>query len=179
MDESLISRAQTGDHKAFVEILRHYDRPVMSIIYRFTANLYDREDLYQEIFLHCFRSIASFRFQSSFKTWLTRLALNCCIDYMKKVPPLAQTQDHSQHQASITEIDWEQQQKLSAVYNALKQLAGPQRICFHMYYIEDWSIKEISALLQCNEGTIKTHMSRARKRIKSNTRVMQWQLNPI
>lgn len=179
MHEQLIKRAQVGDHRAFLELLRHYDGAVMSIVYRFSANRYDREDLYQEVFLQCFRSLASFKFQSSFKTWLTRVALNCCIDYMAKTAPALSHASQTYDDAECVEIDWERQQKLMAIHGALEQLAGPQRICFHMYYIEEWSLKEIMALLDCSEGTVKTHLHRARERIKTHTRVAQWQLNPI
>ena len=174
MQPELIRRAQAGDHRAFIELLRGCDRQIMSIVYRFSGNRYDREDLYQEIFLHCFRSIASFNFKANFKTWLTRLALNRCIDYMQKAPPVVELQE-----SPGNEVDWEQGAKLAAVHAAMSQLGGAQKICFHMYYIEEWTLKEITELLECSEGTVKTHLSRARERVKSHTRVMQWQPNPI
>jgi len=174
VNEAVIKRAQNGDHEAFLDLVRQYDRQIMSIVYRFSGNLYDREDLYQEVFLQCYKSIASFRFESSFKTWLTRLALNSCIDYMNRQPPTAEARE-----LSSEETDWEQQAKLQAIHEALNQLQGSQRVCFHMYYIEGWTVKEIMALLNCGEGTVKSHMSRAREKVKTNTRVLQWRLNSI
>jgi RNA polymerase sigma-70 factor (ECF subfamily) len=85
MDEErqLVERAQKGDHRSFLALLERYDRPVMSVVYRFTGRVEDREDLYQEIFLHCYRSLPRYRFRSSFLTWLYRLALNRALSHTR------------------------------------------------------------------------------------------------
>lgn len=170
----LIRRAQSGDHDAFLRLLGHYDRQIMSVIYRFTCDAYDRQDLYQEVFLHCFRSIRRFRSRSSFLTWLFRLALNRCVSYMKKRPPVAEVSGEEAAPA----VDWEQRLKLQAVRSALERLRGPQRICFHMHYIEGWSIDQIATLLDCRPGTVKSHLHRARSKVREDHEVLVWRTNP-
>jgi RNA polymerase sigma-70 factor (ECF subfamily) len=165
----LIKLAQRGDHEAFLELLARYDRQIMSVVYRFTGDFYDRQDLYQEVFLHCFRSIRRFRFRSSFETWLYRIALNRCISYMKKKEPIAEAQDEAGH-----EFDWERRAKLHAIHAALSKMKGAQRICFHLHYIEDWSIARIAESIKCRNGTVKSHLNRARDKIRKDPRVRAW-----
>ena len=174
-ERALIRRAQGGDHDSFLALLARYDRHVMSVVYRFTCDQYDREDLYQEVFLHSFRSLESYRFRSSFQTWLYRLALNRCISYMKKRVPVAEPRDED---AAAPAVDWERREKLRTVERALGRLDGPQRICFHLHYIEDWGVGQLAELLDCREGTVKSHLDRARKKIRKDHEVLLWQTNP-
>jgi len=174
MERALIEQAQKGDRDAFLELIATYDRQIMSVVYRFTGDCYDREDLYQEVFLRCFKSIGRFRFQAAFSTWLYRIALNCGIDFMKKKPPFVD----GRKDEGADHVDYEQQERLRIVRRAARRLPGPQRICFHLFYVEDWSIADLAALLQSSEGTIKSHLDRARKKIRQDRQVLQWQTNP-
>ena len=169
----LIIRAQKGDREAFLELIQGCDRHIMSVVYRFTGDLYDRQDLYQEVFLRSFRSIKKFRFKANFQTWLYRLALNCCIDYMKKNQPTDPLPENR-----LAEPNWESREKIKAVHRALTRIRGPQRIAFHLHYIEGWDLKEIAELLHCKEGTVKSHLNRARNKIKRDHKVLLWQSNP-
>lgn len=163
--------AKAGDQEAFMTLLSRYDRQIMSVVYRFTGNLYDREDLYQEIFLHAFTSLKSFRGDASFQTWLYRLALNRCIKYMKKKPVYDEIEE-----AGVSQ-DMEQRARVLAVHKAASKLKGPQRICFHLFYVESWSLGDIAQLLDTREGTIKSHLDRARRKIKGDREVLQWQIS--
>ena len=173
-DESrLLAAAQRGEHDAFVDLLALHDRQIMSVVYRFTCDQYDREDLYQEVFLHCFRSIGQFRGRSSFRTWLYRLSLNRCVSYMQKKPPLGEPPPDAPGPA----IDFVRREKLAAVHRALARLKGPQRICFHLHYVEQWRVEEIAELLDCRPGTVKSHLNRARGKVRQDDEVLTWQTN--
>lgn len=176
-ETALIAKARDGHHDAFLDLLSRYDRQIMSVVYRFTADQFDREDLYQEIFLHAFRSLRGYRGQAAFSTWLTRLALNRCITYMKKNKP-TQTQENAHQEPSDIPPNLEIRERLSAIHRALTKLRGPQHISFHLYYIEDWSLPNIAQLLGCGEGAVKSHLNRARKKIRGDREVLQWQTNP-
>ncbi len=169
-EAELIQAAQEGDCDAFLELLKSHDRQIMSVIYRMSGDLYDREDLYQEIFLHCFQSIKSFRARSSLRTWLYRVALNRCIDYMKKKPLVREVVDEAGPSK-----DWVRAEKLRDVERAMARLKGHQRTCFFLHYIEGWKIREIREVLCIQEGTIKSHLSRARKKIRRTQEVLRWQ----
>lgn len=175
MDDELllIQKAQKGDSSAFLELIARYDRQIMSVIYRLNCDRCDREDVYQEIFLACFRSIGSFKFRSSFVTWLYRLALNRCLSYMKRNRRMLELP-----QGDAGNADANRNAKLQAIQSALGQLDGLQKICFHLYYIEDWSIERIAETLACAPGTVKSHLHRARNRIRTDPGVLIWRTNP-
>jgi len=172
MEQQLIEEARGGDSQAFLELLRHYDRQIMSVVYRFTGDRYDREDLYQEVFLAAFKSIRTYRENAAFGTWLYRVALNRCIDFMRKKPISSEFEE-----TSSGGINPEQRARMDSVLKALGKLKGPQRICFHLYYIEGWNIREIMDVMDCSEGTVKTHLSRARAKVKRDRGVLLWQTN--
>jgi len=169
-ERALIERAQAGDHDAFLDLVARYDRQIMSVVYRFTYGRFDREDLYQEVFLHCYRSIRRFRFRSSFRTWLYRLALNRSVTFMRKRQPVVAASREEQAPA----VDWERREKLGSVHRALSRLKGRQRVCFHLHYVEGWRVDEIAAVLGCSEGTVKSHLNRARGKIRRDSEVVVW-----
>lgn len=175
MDDELqlIQKAQKGDSGAFLELISRYDRQIMSVIYRLNCNRCDREDIYQEIFLACFKSIGSFKFRSSFSTWLYRVALNRSLSYMKK-----NTRVIEFSQGDTGDADEDANEKLKAVRSALAQINGLQKICFHLYYIEGWDIERIAETLECAPGTVKSHLYRARNRIRMDPGVLIWRTNP-
>jgi RNA polymerase sigma-70 factor (ECF subfamily) len=170
---ALIKRAQEGDSEAFLDLISRYDRPIMSVVYRLTYDRYDREDLYQEVFLGCFRSIKSFKFRSSLVTWLYRVALNRSISYLKKSRRKVDYQE-----APAPGPDMDRQAKLEAIQRALSRLHGHEKLCFHLHYIEEWNIERIAETLDCAEGTVKSYLHRARSRIKMDPEVLVWQTNP-
>jgi RNA polymerase sigma-70 factor (ECF subfamily) len=172
-ERALIEQAQSGDQEAFLTLLSRYDRQIMSVVYRFTHDLYDREDLYQDIFLNCFRSIGRFQFRSSLLTWLYRIALNRCLTYVRKKRPMDELGD-----LPAPQTDWDRREKLKAIGRALSRLRGQQRLCFHLHYIEDWKIQQISETLGCSEGAVKSHLNRARTKIKTDREVLVWRTNP-
>lgn len=172
-ETDLIRRAQKGDHEAFLELLERYDRQIMSVVYRFTTDQFDREDLYQEVFMHIYKSIREFSFKSSLVTWMYRIALNQCINYMKKRTPFSDFQE-----VAAPSVDYEQRQKLNAVRAALDRLNGQQKISFHLHYIEGFSTDDIAEILACSPGTVKSHLNRARIKVRADKEVLAWQTNP-
>lgn len=168
-ERELIKQAQGGDQAAFLALLARYDRQIMSVVYRFTSNQFDREDLYQEVFLHCYRAIGSFHFRSSLLTWLYRIALNRSLTYMRRHEPVAEPKDEPG-----PEPDLEQQAKLRSVHTAMSRLRGRQRVCFHLHYLEDWDVADIAEVLDCSLGTVKSHLNRARSKIRRDREVEAW-----
>jgi len=87
IDTALVRACQRGDIEAFEQIFRVYRNPVFRLAYRFTGNRDDAEDLTQEIFLKVFENIGSFRYESSFATWLYRIAVNTCMNFQRDKKP--------------------------------------------------------------------------------------------
>jgi RNA polymerase sigma-70 factor (ECF subfamily) len=93
-DGELVERYLTGDTAAFDEIMVRYERQIYRICYRFVENREDAMDLAQDVFIKAFEHLATFRRESSLKTWLYRIAMNHCINHVKK---------HSQEFVEVTE----------------------------------------------------------------------------
>ena len=87
IDTALVRACQCGDIEAFEQIFRVYRNPVFRVAYRFTGNRDDAEDLTQEIFQKVFENIGSFRYESSFATWLYRIAVNTCMNFQRNKKP--------------------------------------------------------------------------------------------
>ena len=83
-DQGLIERAQAGDRQAFEELIFKYDRDILHLNVRLLRNWDEARDAYQETFLKVFRSIHQFRRQSSFYTWIFRIATNVCLDRLRQ-----------------------------------------------------------------------------------------------
>src|SRR5215470_8254646 len=83
-DADLVERYLTGDMSAFDELMIRYERRIYRVCYRFVENREDAMDLAQEVFIKAFEHLGSFRRESSLKTWLYRIAMNHCINHVKK-----------------------------------------------------------------------------------------------
>src|SRR6266571_7470839 len=83
-DQSLVERYLTGDMTAFDELMLRYERQIYRVCYRFVENRDDAKDLAQEVFIKAFEHLPAFRRESSLKTWLYRIAINHCINHVKK-----------------------------------------------------------------------------------------------
>lgn len=163
--------ASTGDHHAFTRLLKIHDRRVMGVIIRFTGNRFDRDDLYQDIFTACYLALPRFNATCAFYTWLHRIALNQCISFIRSRKTFEPEVDFA-----AEDDNWERQAQLQAVINAQKQLAGPQQIAFHLYYVEQWLIEDIAELLECSVSAAKTHIHRAREKIRADEEVRKWNI---
>src|SRR5437868_13707759 len=93
-DAELVDRYLAGDMSAFDELMIRYERQIYRVCYRFVDNREDAMDLAQEVFIKAFEHLTSFRRESSLKTWLYRIAMNHCINHVKK---------HSQEFVEVTE----------------------------------------------------------------------------
>src|SRR5881275_3068655 len=83
-DNNLVERYLSGDMTAFDELMIRYERQIYRVCYRFVNNRDDAMDLAQEVFIKAFEHLANFRRESSMKTWLYRIAMNHCINHVKK-----------------------------------------------------------------------------------------------
>src|SRR5215470_4488047 len=93
-DAELVERYLTGDTTAFDEIMIRYERQIYRVCYRFVENREDAMDLAQDVFIKAFEHLPTFRRESTLKTWLYRIAMNHCINHVKK---------HSQEFVEVTE----------------------------------------------------------------------------
>ena len=164
IDTALVRACQRGDIEAFEQIFRVYRNPVFRVAYRFTGNRDDAEDLTQEIFLKVFENIGSFRYESSFATWLYRIAVNTCMNFQRGKKPaesLGVTDDlgSSVSPEAICERG-ELQRKIEA---EIASLPNPLKIAFLLVVVEGMTYREASEILGLSVDALRMRVSRARQ----------------
>jgi RNA polymerase sigma-70 factor (ECF subfamily) len=164
IDTALVRACQRGDIEAFEQIFRVYRNPVFRLAYRFTGNRDDAEDLTQEIFLKVFENIGSFRYESSFATWLYRIAVNTCMNFQRDKKPaesLGVTDDLGSSVSPETICErGELQRKIEA---EIASLPNPLKIAFLLVVVEGMTYREASEILGLSVDALRMRVSRARQ----------------
>ncbi len=174
-----IVQAQRGDREAFGRLVELHQRRIFSLAFRLVRRKDDVEDLVQEIFLKAFQAIRGYNFQSSLGTWLGRIAVNHCYDYLRRerssrvryfgqMPEETQRQieDRAETATRAEGIDHEQAAVVKETVKALLERApADDRVILVLKEMEDYSVEEIAELLGLRQGTVKVRLHRARKRM--------------
>lgn len=181
----LVRRVQQGDEIAFREIVDRYQSKVFSIIYGILRSRNDAEDISQQVFAKIYFSIGNFDFRSSLLTWIYKITVNECYDYLrkKKVRKLVYESDFSEEEArriersepaieSSTPIDQKLAQR-DLVLKLLEKVSEEDRELLMLKEVEGHSVEELAAMTGLNENTIKVKLFRARQKlVKAAQRLM-------
>lgn len=176
-----IRRVQGGDREAFTPLVERHERRVRSLVFHLVRRRDEIEDITQEIFIKAFRKVRSYHGESSFGTWLGRIAVNHCYDYLRReqktrVTYYWQMTDESSRRLEETlekehELSVEQQMALRDLAEKLLKRAPPDdRVVLALKELEDHSIEEIADLLELRVSTVKVRLHRARKRMLEDLR---------
>jgi RNA polymerase sigma-70 factor (ECF subfamily) len=176
-EAALVQRVQAADEMAFREIVERYQSKVFSIIYGILRNHNDAEDIAQQVFTKVYFSIRSFDFRSSLLTWIYKITVNECYDYLrkKKVRRLVYESDFSQEDALRVEnsepardqrppVDVTLAQRDLAM-KLLARLPEQERTLLLMKEVEGHSVEELAEMTGINENTIKVKLFRARQKL--------------
>jgi RNA polymerase sigma-70 factor (ECF subfamily) len=173
----LVRRVQSGDELAFREIVDRYQSKVFSIIYGILRNHNDAEDIAQQVFAKIYFSIRNFDFRSSLLTWIYKITVNECYDYLrkKKVRKLVYESDFTEEEAQRmerAEPGSEQQPALDTalarrdlVTKLLAKVSNEDRTLLLMKEVEGHSVEELAQMTGMNENTIKVKLFRARQKL--------------
>ncbi len=171
-DEELVASARHGDRRAFEELVERHKRRAYHIAFDFTRDREEAKDLSQEAFLKAFTNLKNFDGRSSFYTWFYRIVVNLCLDYKRRqkrgpastFDETVENQMEPSHEPvkprSPDQQVWARQIS-NRVGAALDALPARQRTAFVLKNHQGLSIKEIAALMDTAEGTVKVHLHRA------------------
>lgn len=126
-----------------------------------TRNMTDAEDVVQEVFLRCLRNNPSFQNAEHQKAWLLKVTVNCSKSLLGSA-----FRRHSVPEDAAGELVSEDQTTDSTVYDAVMKLPEKYRTAIHLYYYEEYSVKEIAAVMRTTESTVKSWLHRARGMLK-------------
>jgi RNA polymerase sigma-70 factor, ECF subfamily len=166
----LVARCQAGDVDAFAELYAQHSSRIFTLAARMSGSPESAEDLLQEIFLQAYRKIGSFKGDSAIGTWLYRIAMNHCLDFVRsrqaKMDKATDALDvvrpggpaATTRQSPVERIDLER---------AVQQLPTGCREVFVLHEIEGYEHKEIAAMLGIAEGTSKSQVFKARMKLRA------------
>jgi len=176
-EAALVRRVQARDELAFREIVERYQAKVFSIIFGILRNHNDAEDIAQQVFSKIYFSIKNFDFRSSLLTWIYKITVNECYDYLRKkrVRKLVYESDFSDEDAQRmqnidTAIDQHQGvdtqlAQRDLVVKLLGKLSSEDRSLLLLKEVEGHSVEELAQMTGMNENTIKVKLFRARQKL--------------
>jgi len=169
ISDDIIKRGAEGNHEAFESIYRAYCKFVYNVAWRIVNTHDDAAEVTQEVFICVYRKLDSFRFQSTFKTWIYRITINTAMNYSKKNSKVKDKttefveQIHSVDDLSDGERAWDKEHNERVVSALLNTLNEDQKACVVLRNIEGLSYQEIADALNINLNTVRSRLSRARE----------------
>ena len=166
-DYSIIRQFVDGDKSAFQILVKRHKEKVRNIIYITMNNSALVDDIAQDVFITVYRNLKHFRFESQFTTWLYRITVNRCKDYLRKMNvrkiffPIEEGSEVSEYPTPIENNDISR-----IVMDAISKLPVKLRIPLILKDIEGFSYQEISESLNCEMGTVKSRIFRGREKLK-------------
>jgi RNA polymerase sigma-70 factor (ECF subfamily) len=167
-DEELVARSIRGDSESFNELILRWERPIYVLAYRTIGREEDARDVCQETFLRAFRALPGFRGQAKFSSWLYRIALNLCRDWMRRerrAPVLQFPEDVDPIEQAVAAEPSESIEDLVArkdltrvVERVMARLPEEQRTAIVLKEYHGLTFQEIADIVGCPLSTVKTRL---------------------
>jgi RNA polymerase sigma-70 factor (ECF subfamily) len=173
-----LKQSKSGDLESFERLIEKYQHVAYNIAYRMVGNEEDAKDITQEAFIKVFKSIASFREDSSFSTWLYRIVMNTCKDELrkKKLKVISIDRDIEVGESSVSfeipdhtyspEVVYEKKQLHAMLSQALTDLPEQNRIVVIMRDVQGFSYEDIAECINIPVGTVKSRINRGRHMLR-------------
>ena len=168
-DEELVARANAGDTESFNQLVTRWERPIYALAYRTLGREEDARDVVQEAFLRAYRGLRGFKGEAKFSSWLYRITLNLCRDWIRRerrapvvqvpegVDPVDLADDRVSPQESVEELVARREMS-QAVSRAMADLPDEQRQAILLKEYHGLTFQEIADLMGCPLSTVKTRL---------------------
>jgi len=168
-DEELVERATAGDLDSFNQLVSRWERPIYALAYRTLGREEDARDVVQEAFLRAYRGLKGFKGQAKFSSWLYRITLNLCRDWIRKerrapivhppegMDPIELAEDQAAPTESVEELVARREMS-EAVARAMAELPEEQRAAILLKEYHGLTFQEIAEMLNCPLSTVKTRL---------------------
>jgi RNA polymerase sigma factor RpoE len=179
-DLTLVRRAQSEDMRAYDLLVRRYQERIYATVYHMTSNHDDANDLAQETFIKAFRALKTFKGDSSFYTWIYRIAVNKTINFLKQRKNRVQislndVDFNAEHDPDLVALTSERtprrdlnlselQEKLN---EAMLKLSEHHRMVVTLHDVQGLSHEEIGKIMDCNVGTVRSRLFYARQQLQA------------
>lgn len=181
-DQQVVELAKQGREAAYRELVRRYERPVFSLIFRMVRNRELAEDLSQETFVKVLNAVESYRPEFKFSSWVFKIANNAAIDHLRRRELDTLSLDGSPHaetpemiEATALQVgshgespldEVEARELGGAIEEGIRKLRPEYRTCILLRHVEGRSYEEIAEILNLPLGTVKTYIHRARNELR-------------
>lgn len=176
-NEMLIKRCQKGDVDAFEMLIDKHQKIAYNIAFKMLNNKEDAMDISQEAFIKIYKSIGKFNFKASFTTWMYRIVVNTCLDFLKKKKTTYSLDDNIKtpdgeikkeiaDDKNTPEKIIEKKMTRQNVHDSIKKLNEIHKTVIILRDIQGFSYDEIAEITGTSKGTIKSRISRARSALK-------------
>jgi RNA polymerase sigma-70 factor, ECF subfamily len=182
-DQEVVLHARAGSERAYRELVRRYERPIFSLIYRMVRDRELAEDLAQETFVKALNALDSYRPEYKFSSWIFKISNNAAIDHLRRRELDTLSLDGSPHAATPdaveatalqigdrgeTPLDVVEAKELGGeIEQAIARLRPEYRQCILLRHVEGRAYEEIAEILDLPLGTVKTYIHRARNELRT------------
>jgi RNA polymerase sigma-70 factor, ECF subfamily len=182
-DQEVVLRARAGSERAYRELVRRYERPIFSLIYRMVRDRELAEDLAQETFVKALNALDSYRPEYKFSSWIFKISNNTAIDHLRRRELDTLSLDGSPHATTPdaveatalqigdrgeTPLDVVEARELGGeIEQAIARLRPEYRQCILLRHVEGRAYEEIAEILDLPLGTVKTYIHRARNELRT------------
>jgi RNA polymerase sigma-70 factor (ECF subfamily) len=172
-DTEIIRRILQGEQALFAQLVERYQNYVFTLVLRFTDNREDGEEISQDVFVKAYRSLADFRGESKFSTWLYTIVRTSCITFLRKKKLDTYSIDDERtfiqlenQQSGFTANAIEQKSRHAMVNEAIRLLSPDDSQVITLFYKGEQSLEEIGVIMGLDPNTVKVKLHRARHRLK-------------
>ncbi len=174
-EQQLIHRARKGSQEAFRVLVERHMKHAYNVAFGFVGNHEDAADVAQDAFFRAHRALTSFRGDAEFSTWIHRIVMNLAINRSKQNRTRGEREVRADDavMAGAAGGDAHGEDMSEHVERALHELPTLQRAVVILRHIDGLSTKQVSRILQCSEGTVKTHLFRGLKKLRTKLDYLQ------
>ena len=172
-DTDIISRILKGEQSAFALLVERYQNYVFTLVLRFNENREDAEEIAQDVFVKAYRSLADFRGDSKFSTWLFTITRTTCISFLRKKKLDTQSLDNERTGLQVENRESgfnanlvEQKSRHAMLNRAIAMLSPDDAQVLNLFYKGDQTLEEIGKIIRLDPNTVKVKLHRARQRLK-------------
>ena len=172
-DNEIITRVLRGEQALYSDLVKRHQSFVFTIALRYTPNREDAEEIAQDVFVKAYRSLADFRGESKFSTWLYTIVTTTCITFLRRKKLDVHSLDNEKvfevadsQNSSFRANQVEQKSKVQMLNEAIKLLSVDDARIITLFYQGEQSLEEIGRIIGAEPNTVKVKLHRARQRLK-------------
>jgi RNA polymerase sigma-70 factor (ECF subfamily) len=166
-DNRLVQKARAGNSLAFAKLVEKYQNKILRLVYDFTGDYQQSMDIAQEVFLKVFMKISTFEGTSQFATWLYRVAVNTCLDELRKSKKKSfRLFADLRLSDEMMLTDTAENADAPPMDIALTKLSEQQRTAIILRYYNELTVEDIAQIMECGANTVRTHIYRGIEKLR-------------